>query len=261
MPAESAASLKSIVDYVLAHGQNPLLMQFIANAIHWRVIVPGDRPIASYRNKQVEGDFRSMGSSDRADFDAVPPALAPDAAVRSPRLTVLSSRGWRFCKIPPETRQLAHLLSTGAVVWWRGHRRSDGGFSGNEKCFEAVFPSRQFRPVSVRSPVVFQPCGETATGLSRHRHEAAGTNATCDFGQQVGLPIHPANDQIPGTGLHLIRMGFQIGVQKSHARQRLWNKIDTSHLPAAFRQPESVAPRAACQIQSPTGHRSFEQCH
>jgi len=83
MLAESMASLRSLADFSIAQGQNPLLCQFIPNAIHWRLIVLGDRVIASYRNKQVADDFRSAGSTNREDFEAKPPAAAVNMAVRA----------------------------------------------------------------------------------------------------------------------------------------------------------------------------------
>ena len=83
MLAESMPSLRSLADFSIAQGQNPLLCQYIPNAVHWRLIVLGDRVIASYRNKQVADDFRSAGSISREDFDAQPPAAAIAAAVRA----------------------------------------------------------------------------------------------------------------------------------------------------------------------------------
>ena len=83
MLAESMASLRSQVDFAIAQGHNPLLCQYIRDAVHWRIIVLGRRMIASYRNKQMADDFRSCGSTDRADFDARPPEPAIEAAIRA----------------------------------------------------------------------------------------------------------------------------------------------------------------------------------
>jgi len=93
MLAESMLSLKPMVDFVLAQGHNPLLCQFIADAIHWRVIVLGERAIATYRNKRVPDDFRSTGTSSREDFDAVPPAAVLEAAVCATRASGLEFAG------------------------------------------------------------------------------------------------------------------------------------------------------------------------
>jgi hypothetical protein len=83
MLAESMASLKSHIDFLLAQGINPLLCRFIADATHWRIVVLNGERIASYRNKPVDDDFRTCGSTDRADFDILPPAQAVDVAVRA----------------------------------------------------------------------------------------------------------------------------------------------------------------------------------
>jgi len=83
MLAESMASLRSQVDFAIAQGHNPLLCQYIRDAVHWRIIVLGGRMIASYRNKQMADDFRSCGSTDKADFEAKPPEPAIETAVRA----------------------------------------------------------------------------------------------------------------------------------------------------------------------------------
>jgi hypothetical protein len=83
MMAESMVSLRPLVDFTIAQGHNPLLCQFIRDAVHWRVIVLGGHAIASYRNKQAPSDFRSFGSKDRADFDARPGAAISETAVRA----------------------------------------------------------------------------------------------------------------------------------------------------------------------------------
>jgi hypothetical protein len=83
MLAESMASLRPQVDFALAQGHNPLLCQYIRNAVHWRVIVLGGQAIAAYRNKQMADDFRSCGSTERADFEARPPAAAIAMALRA----------------------------------------------------------------------------------------------------------------------------------------------------------------------------------
>ena len=83
MLAESFSSLRSLVEYALAQGHNPLLCQFVRDAVHWRVIVLGQESIATYRNKRVADDFRSRGSTDLADFKATPPARVIDTALRA----------------------------------------------------------------------------------------------------------------------------------------------------------------------------------
>jgi hypothetical protein len=83
MLAESLASLRSLVDFTLAQGQNPMLCEFIAQAVHWRVVVLGGRALAHYRNRQGEDDFRSVGGKAPEDFAAVPPPAVVEAAVKA----------------------------------------------------------------------------------------------------------------------------------------------------------------------------------
>lgn len=81
--ADSLASLFSIVDYALAEGSNPLLTAYVPEAIHWRVVVVGDRAVASYRNVLDDDDFRTSGSDDLDDYHAVLPEGAAELAVRA----------------------------------------------------------------------------------------------------------------------------------------------------------------------------------
>jgi hypothetical protein len=75
--ADSLASLFSLVDFALATGRTPLLMSFVDQAEHWRVVVVGDRAVAAYLNPQDSDDFRSHGSDDPQDCtDQVAPDLA-----------------------------------------------------------------------------------------------------------------------------------------------------------------------------------------
>jgi len=83
MLAESTASLRSLVDFAIVQGHNPLLCEFIRDATHWRVVVLGGEAIATYRNRKIAEDFRSGGSRDPEIFRAVPPAMAIETAVRA----------------------------------------------------------------------------------------------------------------------------------------------------------------------------------
>ena len=93
MLAESMRSLKPMIDFLLSQGHNPLLCQFIPDALHWRIIVLGGRVIASYRNKRVTDDFRSAGPTDRADFDAQPPRQVAEIAIRATQASGLEFAG------------------------------------------------------------------------------------------------------------------------------------------------------------------------
>ena len=70
--AESRASLYALADHLLASGSNPLLCAYIPAAVHWRVVVVGDRAVAAYRNLTAGDDFRTHASADPGDYtDAV----------------------------------------------------------------------------------------------------------------------------------------------------------------------------------------------
>ena len=93
MRADSAPALVSLLDYALSMNQTPLLMAYVPDAVHWRVVVVGDRAVAAYRNPPDVDDFRSYGSVNTADFTATPePALA-DIAVRAVRALRLELGG------------------------------------------------------------------------------------------------------------------------------------------------------------------------
>lgn len=83
MRADSMPALRSLVDFSLAQGHNPLLCEFVRDALHWRVVVLGGKAIASYRNRPIPNDFRTCGTTDPADFDAPPPPAVVEAALRA----------------------------------------------------------------------------------------------------------------------------------------------------------------------------------
>ena len=65
---DSLPALFSLMDYAGSGANPPLLMECIADATHFRLIVIGDRAVAAYRNAQQIDDFRSAGSDDPADY-------------------------------------------------------------------------------------------------------------------------------------------------------------------------------------------------
>ncbi len=86
---DSAAALFSVVDCLLAQRSQPSLCEYIPGALHWRVIVIGDRAVACYRNPLIPEDFRSHVTENKKDyFIQVPEALAKIAvkAVHTLRL-------------------------------------------------------------------------------------------------------------------------------------------------------------------------------
>jgi ribosomal protein S6--L-glutamate ligase len=68
--ADSPESLYSVVDFASAEGKVPLLMAYVEDAVHWRLVVVGDRVVAGYRNRKDFQDFRTYADADPQDFTA-----------------------------------------------------------------------------------------------------------------------------------------------------------------------------------------------
>ena len=75
-----AAAKGAASNHLLARGEVPLLCAYVPDAVHWRVVVVGDRAVAAYANPVAADDSRSFGSSDPADF----------IAASTPRLAALA---------------------------------------------------------------------------------------------------------------------------------------------------------------------------
>jgi hypothetical protein len=83
MRADSPESLYSIVDFAQAEGKSPLLCAYVEDAVHWRLIVVGDRVVAGYLNRKDHNDFRTYADESPEDFQhPIKPAMA-DLAVRA----------------------------------------------------------------------------------------------------------------------------------------------------------------------------------
>lgn len=80
---DSAAGLYSIVSYALAQGIIPLVMSYVGDATHWRVVVVGTRAVAAYRNPVDGDDFRTVGGTAAADFVSPVPDSLEQLAVRA----------------------------------------------------------------------------------------------------------------------------------------------------------------------------------
>lgn len=65
------ATLHPVVEALHARGLPLRLIAYVPDAMHWRLIVVGDRVVAAYRNPVREGDFRSAPSTDPADHGLV----------------------------------------------------------------------------------------------------------------------------------------------------------------------------------------------
>lgn len=93
MRLDSWASLFSVVDQIKSQGSMLHMMAYIPDALHWRVVVVGDRAVASYINRTEPDDFRTYVEDDPEDFAQEPPAAVVDAAVRAVKAQGLSFGG------------------------------------------------------------------------------------------------------------------------------------------------------------------------
>lgn len=85
MRLESWPALFSVLDHLLASGRAPQLSAYVPDAVHWRLVVVGDRVVAAYRNWAYPDDFRSGPSSDPADYLVPEPSAMTALAVAAAR--------------------------------------------------------------------------------------------------------------------------------------------------------------------------------
>ncbi len=67
--ADSLPGLAGTLDLMFSRGLTPVLMSYVPDAMHLRLVVVGDRVVTAYRNPVAEGDFRSRPSGDAADYE------------------------------------------------------------------------------------------------------------------------------------------------------------------------------------------------
>lgn len=67
MRTDSPESLYSVVDFTLAEGKTPYLCAYVEHAVHWRLVVVGDRVVSGYRNRNDHNDFRTYADTDQED--------------------------------------------------------------------------------------------------------------------------------------------------------------------------------------------------
>lgn len=89
---DSVGVLHQTVDLLITMGRHLLLMPFI-EGVHWRLVVVGDRVVASYRNVATDDDFRSCVTTDLDDYEATPSPRAESIAVRSTQVGRLEFGG------------------------------------------------------------------------------------------------------------------------------------------------------------------------
>lgn len=80
---DTLAGLFSTMDHVRSSGRMPVLMEYIADATHWRCVVVGDRVVGYYRNHTDPDDFRTHASDDPADYRDAPRAEILASAIKS----------------------------------------------------------------------------------------------------------------------------------------------------------------------------------
>ncbi len=90
---DSWAALFSTVDYLLATQALPMLLAYVADAVPWRVVVVGERAVASYPLPLAADDFRSTGVLDAASVQAGAPEPLESMAVAATRALRLECAG------------------------------------------------------------------------------------------------------------------------------------------------------------------------
>jgi hypothetical protein len=130
MRAETWPTLFSLVDH-LCQTATPTLEAWVPDAMHHRVVVVGDRAVASYLNPVLADDFRSAPSDDPADYTARVPADLAEVAVAAVRalgydfagVDVLAHASGRLYVIEanfpcyfPQAQEVAGIDVAGAMV-------------------------------------------------------------------------------------------------------------------------------------------------
>ncbi|MEZ4471684.1 MAG: hypothetical protein R3F60_12950 [bacterium] len=93
MRLDTFASLQSVLEGLYARGGTPELQAYVADAVHWRLVVVGDQVVAAYRNVQREDDFRTYASDDPADYRLPPPPGAKTVAIGAARMLQVGLAG------------------------------------------------------------------------------------------------------------------------------------------------------------------------
>ena len=88
---ETYRALCSFVDYALAINRPTMLSAFIADAVHWRILVVGERAVSGAVLALPPDDFRAI--SPAGTFTREPPAQLAEAAVAAVRATRLEFGG------------------------------------------------------------------------------------------------------------------------------------------------------------------------
>lgn len=98
--ADSLPALYSLVDFALSTGRAPLLMSYVDQAEHWRVVVVGERAVAAYLNPQDDEDFRSHGTDEASDCTGDVPADLAEMACQAVQVLGLAFGGVDILRHP-----------------------------------------------------------------------------------------------------------------------------------------------------------------
>ena len=104
--ADTWRSTFSTLDYLWATGVTPLLAAYVPDAVHWRVVVVGDRAVAAYQNDLLNDDFRSTPSLDLGDYIEDPPTGLAGLAIDATRVLRRELAGVDILEHPSGRRYL-----------------------------------------------------------------------------------------------------------------------------------------------------------
>lgn len=116
----------SFMDYALSQNRNPLVCEYIPDAVHWRLIVVGDQVVAAYTNRPQPDDFRTYVGDDLDDFTAPPPPGMNAIAVRALQVLHVEFGGVDILERPdPDGASRQYLLEANFPCYF-GHAQVTG---------------------------------------------------------------------------------------------------------------------------------------
>ncbi|GMV44467.1 MAG: hypothetical protein AMXMBFR64_61830 [Myxococcales bacterium] len=81
--ADTFQALRSLSQLLVSQGHAARLAAWVPDAMHWRVVVVGERAVTAYRNPVRRDDFRSEPSDSPDDYGLAPPPDMEELAVRA----------------------------------------------------------------------------------------------------------------------------------------------------------------------------------
>lgn len=123
MIVESVRQLHPLIDYLVHDGTAPLLLTFVPDAVHWRLVVVGDRVVVGHRSDHSDDDFRSAAPADPGDDISAPPKAACDAALRA---TAAIHREHAGCDVLVHPSGRVYLLEANYPCYFPQAQRSTG---------------------------------------------------------------------------------------------------------------------------------------